>query len=124
MKYRTKILRLVDGAAPLFEAESQHFSYHRDEYLDRFTATVSIEKNCGAYVRFRSFTVQNFHPLPSRYPRRLAFVVCHPELTSKHLFDAFSIDKRFGGFGSDVQFLREWVESERIKKAVFRSVRG
>lgn len=124
MKYERKILRLVEEAATLFEADKQRFSWQTEEYMEEFSAVVSIEKKYGNYVRFRSFSVQNFYPRPTRYTRCLAFVVCHPELTARHLFESFNINNNFGVYEDDAQFLMEWVETQRANKAVFRSVRG
>ncbi|NKX41014.1 hypothetical protein HGG71_05955 [Rhodobacteraceae bacterium R_SAG2] len=124
MKNKEKIERLVKEAAPIFEAEEQRFSWQIEEYNEKFSAVVSIEKDRGNFVRFRSFSVLNCHPAPSRYQRRDAFVVCHPKLTAMHLFKLYNINNMFRLYDDDMQFLREFVEAQRDSRAVFRSIRG
>ena len=120
----TKIVRLIKAAVPHFAAKQQFLRWSGEEFNGGIRLSVSIEKEVGKFVRFRSFDIRNSVLNLARYQPSNPWILFHKSLKPLALFQHFSIDRNFGLYSSDVQLLSEWVYANRSGQVLFRSCRN
>lgn len=120
----TQILRLLNATDPHFAAEQQYLRWSGEESNGQIRVSVSIEKEVGEFIRFRSFDIRTSGLNLARYQPSSPWIMFHNNIKPLALFQHFSIDRNFGLYNSDAQLLSEWVYANRSGQVLFRSCRN